>query len=268
MNEPPAPEPKVVIASITFAPSGHLPEPIQAEMIKAIRSPELHDSADKTWVDEVQEIAVHRTLQDAGYFLATEKVDATLLEEDSGRNQYALTIHINEGRQYTLGALRFVNAQENEALIFSVRQLREQFRMEEGDIFSSAEIRDGLGALTTLYGSHGYIDMTPEPEMQVDSDGAIVNLLLKIDEQRQYRIGELVFLGLTEKARLELRTELKSGDVLNVHLVDELISQNRSLLPADVSREDVEFRRNVADGTVDITFNFWSCPYGDHESPH
>jgi len=237
-------------------------------MIRAIKLPELHDSADRDWITEVQEVALHGTLQDAGYFLATEKVDVTLLEEDSGRNQYALTIHINEGRQYTLGALRFVNARENEALTFSVRQLREQFRMKEGDIFNSAEIRDGLRALTTLYGSRGYIDMTPEPKMQVDSDAAIVNMSLKIDEQRQYRIGELDFLGLTEKARLELRTELKSGEILDVHLVDELISHNKSHLPANVSSQDVEFRRNVPAGTVDITFNFSSCPDADHVPAH
>jgi hypothetical protein len=80
--------------------------------------------------------------------------------------------------------------------------------------------------------------------------------------------GTLQEAGLTEKARQELQTKLKSGDILDSHLVDELITQNRPLLPADVTHQDAEFRRNGADGVVDIDFDSWACPDADQDSPH
>jgi len=69
-----------------------------------------------------------------------------------------LTLHIKEGRPYALGAVGFTNAQENPPLRLSVSQLREQFQLKQGEIFNVVEIRDGLRALTTLYGSRDYID--------------------------------------------------------------------------------------------------------------
>jgi hypothetical protein len=266
-SQPPAPSPEVAIASISFASGTNLPEPLRAEVVKAIKSLQPHDSADKSWVPELQQVAVHEILLDAGYFASVVTVDATLVDEDSRRARYALTLHIEEGRQHTLDHVHIANVRDDQPLAFPVSELRETFQLKQGNILDASIVREGLRKITALYGSRGYIDMTALLEVQ-NLDARAVNLLVKIDEQRQFRIGKLDFVGLTEKTRRELRTQLKPGDIFDSHLVDELISQNKLLLPADVSRQDVEFHRNVPAGTVDITFNFWSCPDADQEPPH
>jgi hypothetical protein len=107
--------------------------------------------------------------------------------------------------------------------------------------------------------------VSKKPEIQNEGDDGPINLVMRLDQGKPYRVGKVEFLGLNEIMQNELTPRLKPGDVFNRNLVDEIIKRNRPLLPPDASWDDVSVQRNTKDGTVDILFDFrvrfdfWTC---------
>ena len=64
----PVPTPRVVIASIQFAPATHISESVRSQIIRSIKSPQFHDDAKMDWLEELQDVGILGTLQDSGYF--------------------------------------------------------------------------------------------------------------------------------------------------------------------------------------------------------
>ena len=114
--------------------------------------------------------------------------------------------------------------------------------------------------ITKLYATKGYIDMVPEPIVRNDDDGGPIDLLMKIDEGKQYRVGKIEFLGLDESSQNQFKPQLQPGGPFNKALVDELLRRNKSLLPGYASWQDVHLTRNTEEGVVDVRFDFYSCP--------
>ena len=257
----PMPTPRVVISSIQFVPPTHISEYVRSRIIRSIKSPQYQDNAKMDWLEELQDVGIRGTLQDSGYFKAKVKVDARLLDGNERRNSYALTLHIEEGSQYRLGNVRFTPADpEKTFLAFSSSGLRAHVHMRRGDLFSAAKVRSSMEEITKLYATKGYIDMVPEPVVRNDDDGGPIDLLMKIDESKQYRVGKIEFLGLRESSQNRLKPQLRTGEPFNKALVDELLRRNKSLLPADASWQDVYLTRNTKEGVVDVRFDFYSCP--------
>jgi hypothetical protein len=254
------PSPKVTIVSIAFTPQSDLPDALRAQIIRIIKSSQLPYSPDDAWLPELQEVDIRGALEDAGYFKCFVEADKFLVQATPAVRQYGLTLHIDAGARYSLGEVRFANAREGQPLVFSENELRERLAMKPGEILDASRVRRGLKELTALYGSRGYIDMTPEPELDIDSDTAVIKMVIKIDEGKPYRIGKIEFLGLTEKAQAALRPQLKSGDIFNERDLNELLRQNKPLLPMDASRDDVGLERESREGVVNLTFDFRTCP--------
>ena len=203
-------------------------------------------------------------MQNAGYFQPKIELHPQLIRDDQFLKRYSLTVYIEPGRQFRLGEIRFANVDEDRPLAFSAGELRGFFHLRRGDLLNVSKIRDGLNEVSRLYGSKGYIDAVVGPETQNGDDGGPIDFLMKIDEEKQYRVRKIEFLGLTEKSQSELTPKLKPGDIFNKQYVSEILKRNRQILPADASLEDVTISRNTKDGTVDIRFVFFSCPQFAH----
>lgn len=114
--------------------------------------------------------------------------------------------------------------------------------------------------ITRLYAARGYIDMVPVPEVLNENDGGPIDLVMRIDEGKQFRAGEIEFLGLDENSQSQLKPQLRPGELFNKAMVDELLKANKAVLPADASWQDVRLTRNTKEGVVDVRFDFYSCP--------
>lgn len=212
------------------------------------------------WLEGLQDVGIRGMLQDSGYFKAKVKVDARLVDRNERRNRYALILHIEEGPQYRLGNVHFKPADPDKPLLaFSTRELRQHVHMGPGDLFSAAKVRSSIEEITKLYASKGYIDMVPEPQVLHDDDGGPIDLVMKIDEGKQYRFGNIEFLGLDEGSQNQLKPQLRPAEPFNKALVDELLKRNTSVLPADATWQDVHLTRNAKEGVVDVRFDFYSC---------
>ena len=255
---------KRTIVSVKFGPETHLPQSVRSRIVRSIKYRQFYDDSESDWLNEVQEVGLKGQLQDLGYFRAKVEAVAHLIDGGLHRQRYWLTLRIEEGWQYRLAEIHFENALEDEPLAFSASELREHIHLRRGELLIVSRIRAGIEEISKLYATKGYVDMTMEPEFKNDDDGGPMDLVMKINEEKQYRVGKIEFLGLNEETQLQLKSNLKPGNVFNETFIDEIkdeiFKRRKSLLPADASWKDVSIVRNFNEGTVDIRFYFYSCP--------
>lgn len=248
-----------IISSVKFNYEGHVSESVHQQLVRSLKFRRFpYFSQPELW-DDLQGVVLRGLLQDAGYFQADVKLFPQLVNEEQRLKRYSLTVDIEPGRQFRLGEIHFANEDKNKPLLFSESELRQRFHLKRGDLFSVAKIREGMDEVAALYGSKGYIDLTMEPETQNDGGGGPMDLLMKIDEEKQYRVRKIEFLGLSAKEQSQLTPKLKPGDIFPSKFVEQILKRNKPLLPADASVGDVSILRNTKDGTVDVRFDFYRC---------
>jgi hypothetical protein len=255
-------QPRVAI-SIYFQGQTGLPQTVQKQLIKTFMRyrQHPHDSDAKSLLDEFAEVGVKGALHDRGYFRAKVETEAKLLGVDGQEQRYSFVISIAKGSLYRLGTVHFANAADpHSALAFPSAELRNLVPLARGDVFNVSKIRQGLEAITKLYGSNGYVDATIEPDTQVDDDRPIIDLVLNIDEQSQYRIGKVLVVSTDTNVKSFVSANLKTGQVFNKEVIEQLLRRYKSVLPADVSERDISIARNTVSKRLNITFDFWTCP--------
>ena len=132
--------------------------------------------------------------------------------------------------------------------------------MKDGDLISVGAMRDGLEALKQLYDSRGYIDFTSTPVTDIDDESNQISLIFDLDQELQFRIEKIDFLGNRPQAERILRLQMKAGDIFSEHIIEDFYQQNRPLLPAGASPRDLIMIRNHKIGAVALTFDFRDCP--------
>lgn len=255
--------PRIVFVSVDFQGETRLPQTLQTQLATSLKRgrAQFYGSDPGPLLDEFQEVAVRDALRERGYFHAQVDSESHLLSADSRERRYSVTFRITDGVQYRLGDVRVKNISEPTLpTVFPPAQLRRLVPLRRGELFNVSKIRDGLEAIMSLYGAKGYLDTTIEPDTIVDDDQAVISLILNVDEQIQYRIGEVNVFSSNPSVEALLRKLLKPGEVFNPRVVDDFLVQHKSSLPAGVSRDDVRLSKDVKNGKIDVTFDFWACP--------
>ena len=115
-----------------------------------------------------------------------------------------ITMPIEEGERYRLGSITF----KNNKAISNNAALRSLIPIKDGDIFSSEKIRKGLENLRKAYGEAGFINYTPNPETNFDDEKKIVNIVIDIDEGKQFYVRRIEFQGNTTTRDKVIRREI------------------------------------------------------------
>jgi outer membrane protein insertion porin family len=172
---------------------------------------------DRQKLSEDLEVGVRGLYRDNGYFKASigypilENVDTAarplgvpVIAGKTHGKAVNITIPIQEGERFRIGALKIVSSDPDKALSLKVDALKAAFPLKPGDIFSTEKVRKALETYGKIYGEYGFIDFTPEPDTEVDDANKIINLTLRFDEP--YNTGALPGrLRCAEFARAESR---------------------------------------------------------------
>ena len=163
---------------------------------------------------------------------------------------------VSEGRRFKVGEVKF---EGNDA--FESSELRDKFSMKQGDLFARNNIAGGLEGVRDLYIAKGFIDMFMVPDVVKGSEGALV-LIINVTEGQQYHMGALEIFAKKEWAdRLRAQWEIPEGAVFDLGYVEKFIDSNRSLLPADFTRRNVQIVRNCREASVTVRFPInWADP--------
>lgn len=219
------------------------------------------DAAGDGWLNSFAEIQLRSAWQDRGYFKVALDPQAKSLGGDAASERFLVEARVlNEGPQYHLGNIQFTGGTQ-----FQDWELREAIPMREGDIFNVESVRKGIAALTKLYASRGYPDFTVVPNTAVDEDLQRISLILHLDEQKQYRIGQLDIIGADPTLDARLRSIIIPGAIFDPRGLEEFAKENQTTLPPRFL-DRMETLRNSRIGIADISFDLRPCPNADPQS--
>jgi outer membrane protein insertion porin family len=166
-------------------------------------------------------------------------------------DRFYVTIKIEENDQYRVGDVRVTGSKEfNEDIIKAVLGL------QQGAIFNETLLRKGFENLKKLYGSRGYINFTPVPQQDFDEAKKLVNLIINVDEDRQFYVNRIAFSGNTTTRDKVIRREVmvEEGNVFNSALWDVSLQRLNQLgYFEEVKPEDAEVKPQPVEPKVDIT---------------
>lgn len=260
----PVQETKITIISVEFDAGSPLSEAFRVQAAKGIQQQEFRvtpEQGDSDWVNQAMQ-PIKDALRDQGYFKASVEATPYLVRALPSEKHYVLAVKIETGPKYYLGKLRFANADpDGPSLGFADDLLRRQMPLKEGELFDVSKIREGLDAIGRLYRARGYIDITPVPETTVDEERSRIDLLIKLDQQQQYTIAKIAFLGLDSVTQNQLKVPQEIGDTFDPALWKKFFEENKPKLPPDAAWDkNKRVFRNNANGTIEIALDFRPCP--------
>lgn len=254
------------VERVEFDQKSAISPALQREISTRVLGATLEEDEDTDYLSEaakeIAEVAVRGVLQNKGYFRVLPGAKLTALEADGSDIQVAAAVSAELGPQYHVGKITVTPADPDKWLSLRPEALRKEFLLREGEILNVDAIRAALSRLTRIYGRFGFIDMTVEPDFRIDDAGKIVDLTIRIDEQKQYYVKDVRFLGVDQKLDEKLRAEFPNSMWLfDSERLEDFFRKNRAILPPDASFEDdLEIHRDTKEGTLSIAFNFRPCP--------
>lgn len=250
--------PKVVIDDLVLDGNTDVSETVWNAVVSKTKAKTF---AGDSWVDELKEVDLRGGLRNWGYLKAEVSAEARVISSSPVLEHVVVRAHVSGGPRYTLLGVRFRNVDSEEKhFAFSAEELRALIPLHDGDVFSVEKVREGLDALRKHYGSHGYIDFVAVPENpEFDEMHQQIALVLSVQEGLQFRLGSIEIVGLDPPLEKELRSKIRSGEILNLQLITDFYRDHKSVLPEEVLPEDTVFHRNYKERTVDALFDFRSC---------
>lgn len=133
--------------------------------------------------------------RDEGFIFAKTSPTLTTIAgtgQVSDETLVSITVEIVEGKALRTGTLTFSGNQR-----LSESEIRDQFGIKEGRLFTQVALEQGIERIQTLYSEHGYpkVEIAPK-NIQLLPETGTINLELNIREGAQIRIGEVKVSGL------------------------------------------------------------------------
>ncbi len=114
-----------------------------------------------------------------------------------------ITIKVDEGEQYSIGSIDFTGD-----MLFPVEELKDEVKLEVGDIFAYDKLQKDLRALQAKYGDLGFAYANPIPRPRVNEKERLVDLTFEIDKGHKVYFGNISVKGNDKTRDKVLRREL------------------------------------------------------------
>jgi len=253
--------PKMIVDGVKFDSPAQLPDSSEEpEIISEIKQ-HMFDYGQEG-LDEVLEVRIRLAWEEHGFFKVLAHAQSQVVSSNSAYEHVVVTIHVDPGKQYRLGGVRFRSSDPDyrDTLAFPPVELQKLIPLQEGDIFNVTKVRESLDAMKRLYDSHGYINFVAIPVTEADDATQRISLLMELDEGKQFRVGKVSVFGLEPGKAAALTSRVKPGDVFQSSLVEAFVKANIPAFLDVTSSEVLDLRRNQKSGTVDIIADFRRLP--------
>ena len=163
-----------------------------------------------------------------------------------------LEVPITEGAQYRMGSLKFEGL-----TVLKEGFVRGLFKMQEGDVYNDSHFKKAYEKLRDVYGSLGYFQWTGGTDRKPDPEKKVVDVTVKMEEDKQYFLGKLNFTGNDSTRDKVIRREIymNEGDVFNTEALKMSIKRINQLgyFKQMESAPDIQPSQE-AENKVDVTF--------------
>lgn len=200
--------------------------------------------------------SIRHLYQDKGYkdvvlkdpSLETFVVNPKEKRPEKVKRRVNIVIPVVEGEKFFFGDVTVEGA-----TIIDSQKLQKVFAYKPGHPLSRAILVDGMKAIDEAYRSRGYIYVYMNPEY-TEKPGHVVDVVVKLTEGDQYRLGRVEFSGNKTTRDKVLRRELTlaEGDILDMEAFRKGIFKITQLGYFKVE-EDPEFKVDGERKAVDVT---------------
>jgi outer membrane protein insertion porin family len=137
-----------------------------------------------------------------------------------------LEIPVVEGDQYKVGSIKFEGL-----TVFKEDWVRQFFKLNTGDVYNDSKLKKGYDKLRDIYGSQGYFQWTGSTKREPDPQKKVVNLVLSMEEDKRYFVGQIKFTGNESTRDKVIRREvyMNEGDVFNTEALKQSIRRINQL---------------------------------------
>jgi outer membrane protein assembly factor BamA len=139
------------------------------------------------------------------------------------KNGVDVTLPVDEGLIYSWGATEWsgVNALTSD-------QLNAALGTKQDEVANGLKFDRGLIDVMKAYGRQGYLEMRARPVAEFDDSARKVTYKIEVREGPQYRMGGLLFKGLTERDARALRDSwrMKRGEIFDQGYLEEFFKRD------------------------------------------
>ena len=239
--------PDIAIRNVEFLGAGSAELPLLQAAAKDLQGApyvrsRLHAKADKIFLPIYHQ---------RGYLKATiSEPVAKVASTDGDDITVDTTFTVDPGRQYQLSGIEISG---NKGL--SAESLRGLIHTTLNQPANTVELDNDIAAMKKLYGKHGYVASSIDPQPQIDDADSTVRYVLNIHEGSIYKMGDLEIHGLDDHTTSRLQNDwtLHPGDVYDSSYAQRFLDQ--------IYKEIGDWRVRVdetqnQDHTVDVTLRF------------
>jgi outer membrane protein insertion porin family len=163
-----------------------------------------------------------------------------------------LVIPIEEGEQYRLGELSFEGL-----TVLKEDFVRDYIKLRTGEVYNESKFKKAYEKLRDLYGTLGYFQWTGATDRRPDPEQKVVDVVVRMDEDQQYFVGQITFVGNDTTKDKVIRREvfMNEGSVFNTEALKmsiQRINQLGYFKPME-GAPDIRPNRDE-DNKVDVTF--------------
>jgi outer membrane protein insertion porin family len=178
-----------------------------------------------------------------------------LMDSSGASGPVRIAVRVSEGLQYNLGEVAFSG---NTA--FTGEQLAGQIHVETGKTANGVQLDRDLRDMADLYATRGYLSARAEATPSFDEASRTVNYQVAVTEGDQYRMGQLIVIGIdgAHVDMLKHDCKLRRGDPFDQSYWKYFLVTNAKDLPAgaDKSKKIWKNQVNHDTRTVDVTLTF------------
>ncbi len=137
-----------------------------------------------------------------------------------------LEIPVEEGEQYRVGEIEFEGL-----TVFKEESIRPYFKLRTGEVYNDEKLNKAYEKLRDVYGAWGYFQWTGYTERNPDPERKVVDLVIHMEEDKQYFVGKINFTGNDTTRDKVVRREvyLNEGDIFNTELLKQSIRRVNQL---------------------------------------
>src|SRR5262249_63209 len=105
------------------------------------------------------------------------------------------------------------------------------FKLNTGDVYNDSKLKKGYDKLRDIYGSQGYFQWTGSTKREPDPEKKVVNVVLSMEEDKRYFVGQIKFTGNETTRDKVIRREvyMNEGDVFNTEALKQSIRRINQL---------------------------------------
>ncbi len=166
------------------------------------------------------------------------------------RQQYYVTIPIEEGEQFTVGKFEVVGVET-----FAKEMVERGFASRVGDVVNYTRLRESTDKLKELYETLGFLDMEARPDINPDPKTKKVDITISVIEGKRYIVHQINFAGNTKTKDKVMRREflLEESTEFNGRLLDISIRRLNQLgFFEQIEESDYDVIKRPDEGEVDV----------------